>query len=382
MRARRWIPTSLALLGALAFAPAAWTGVDSVTLAVSQPVATYLAPVEFSGQVTPAVAGEPVTVSVQSGEGWEPLGIAETGADGVFRLQADAVSPGPFLAAAGPAQSEPVALTIRPRLTATLRGKRMLGAALRLSGRLEPSKAGTLRFTMDGETRAVRLSPTGTFSARVTAGRPGPEVIKLRLEPAEGYAGTTRTLRPRIAAPNLRLGSGGPAVLFLERQLARLGYVLLGVNSRYSQDTADAVLAFRKVRGLARTGSVDRVLWRALTSASRPRARVANGDHIEVYKTRQVLFEVRRGQVVRVVHVSTGATGNTPVGHWRVYSKQPGYNAIGMYYSLYFLRGFAIHGYSPVPPYPASHGCVRVPIWFAKGLYDRWPRGATVLVFA
>ena len=97
-------------------------------------------------------------------------------------------------------------------------------------------------------------------------------------------------------------------------------------------------------------------------------------------KTRQVLFEVRKGRVRRIVHVSTGATGNTPVGRWRVYLKTPGYNSLGMYYSLYFLRGFAIHGYASVPPYPASHGCVRLPLWFAPGIYARWPVGAKVRV--
>jgi lipoprotein-anchoring transpeptidase ErfK/SrfK len=35
-----------------------------------------------------------------------------------------------------------------------------------------------------------------------------------------------------------------------------------------------------------------------------------------------------------------------------------------------------------VPPYPASHGCVRIPLWFAPGLYSRWPVGTTIRVYA
>jgi lipoprotein-anchoring transpeptidase ErfK/SrfK len=93
------------------------------------------------------------------------------------------------------------------------------------------------------------------------------------------------------------------------------------------------------------------------------------------------MFEVRRGLVARVVHVSTGATGNTPVGRWRVYSKTPGLNSHGMYYSNYFLRGFAIHGYASVPAYQASHGCVRTPMWFAPGFYSRWGLGTVIYVF-
>jgi lipoprotein-anchoring transpeptidase ErfK/SrfK len=99
-----------------------------------------------------------------------------------------------------------------------------------------------------------------------------------------------------------------------------------------------------------------------------------------VDKARQVLFEVRRGRVVRIVHVSTGATGNTPVGRWRVYRKTPGFNSLGMYYSMYFLGGFAVHGYHSVPPWPASHGCVRMPNWFAPRLYARWPYASTIWV--
>jgi len=53
-----------------------------------------------------------------------------------------------------------------------------------------------------------------------------------------------------------------------------------------------------------------------------------------------------------------------------------------MYYSIYFLRGFAIHGYHSVPTYPASHGCVRTPLWFARGFYNRWGRiGVRIVVF-
>ena len=46
------------------------------------------------------------------------------------------------------------------------------------------------------------------------------------------------------------------------------------------------------------------------------------------------------------------------------------------------VRGVAIHGYASVPTYPASHGCVRTPLWFAPGFYSRWDVGASVYVFA
>jgi hypothetical protein len=96
-----------------------------------------------------------------------------------------------------------------------------------------------------------------------------------------------------------------------------------------------------------------------------------------------VLFRslaVRNGVVTAAVHVSTGATGNTPVGRWRVYRKVPGWDWV-LWYPMYFLRGFAIHGYPSVPAYPASHGCIRVPMWIAPRLYATNAWGAAVYVY-
>ena len=94
-----------------------------------------------------------------------------------------------------------------------------------------------------------------------------------------------------------------------------------------------------------------------------------------------MLFVVRDGQVALIVPVSTGATGNTPLGTWHVYSRVPGYNAEQMYYSSFFTGAFAIHGYHSVPAYPASHGCVRIPIWVAKRVYSLIDYGTTVYIY-
>jgi lipoprotein-anchoring transpeptidase ErfK/SrfK len=52
-----------------------------------------------------------------------------------------------------------------------------------------------------------------------------------------------------------------------------------------------------------------------------------------------------------------------------------------MYYSLFWHGAFAIHGYRSVPPWPASHGCVRIPMWQAPRLFYRWPIGTRVYVY-
>ena len=47
----------------------------------------------------------------------------------------------------------------------------------------------------------------------------------------------------------------------------------------------------------------------------------------------------------------------------------------------YFNQGIAFHEYPDVPPYPASHGCVRVPAPEAHGVYDFASIGTAVVVY-
>jgi lipoprotein-anchoring transpeptidase ErfK/SrfK len=187
---------------------------------------------------------------------------------------------------------------------------------------------------------------------------------------------TTRTYT--LAAPQLTLGSSGAAVRALEQRLLAQRYALSRTDTVFGEDTLDAVYAFQKVHDLPRTGLVDARLWTELARADVPGAQVT-GDAIEVNKTRQVLYVVRHGETQLVVPVSTGATGNTPLGEFHVYRKVPGFDWV-LYFPSYFLRGFAVHGYPSVPPYPASHGCVRIPMWVAQRVYGLIPPGSRIVV--
>ena len=202
----------------------------------------------------------------------------------------------------------------------------------------------------------------------------------MTLQPEPGYLTARRALERIVFPPSLGPGSAGPSVYELDRRLHELHFALGRVDGYYGLDDMDAVTAFQKLHGLPRTGTVDARVWRELQRAQIPRARYP-GDHVEVSKGRQVLFLVRNGKVALVVPVSTGATGNTPLGHWRVYSRVPGYNAKAMYYSSFFVGGFAIHGYASVPPYPASHGCVRIPLWVAYRVYSLIDYGTAVYIY-
>jgi hypothetical protein len=365
----------LLLFAALALGSAAPAhAADGVSLVLSPSLVRFEGRATLSGSVTPAIPGEPVTIL----EGSLPVWSGVTEVDGSFGTTLTMHRAARYVAVAGVARSAAAAVRVRPVLRAGLRGSRVLGGRLRVSGRVLPHQAGRIVVRSGEHAFRARVDRSGRF--RITLSTPGPGRVRLQvvLRPARGYVRSSRLLALRVRAPSLGPGSRGAAVTALERRLAALRYTVRGIDRLYAGDTFDAVLAFQKVHGLPRTGRVDSRIWRALRGARTPSPRFG-GSHVEVYKSRQVAFEVHGGRVVGITHVSTGATGNTPLGTWRVYRKVTGWDWV-LWYPLYFHRGFALHGYPSVPAYPASHGCVRLPMWFAPGFNARWSYGATVRI--
>jgi hypothetical protein len=248
-----------------------------------------------------------------------------------------------------------------------------------LHARVEP--AGPLRVEVwRGAGRVLAATYARPVALRLGTAHETVYRIRVSALPRAGFALAQRTIRRDVFVPSLAMGSRGPSVRALEARLDAMRYALRGVDGAFGEDTRDAVVAFQKLHGLPRTGRVTAVFWHVLLGAATPRARYP-GDHIEVNKARQVLFVVRGGQVVLISHVSTGATGNTPVGRWHVYSKVPGWLPDGMFDSSFFVGAFAIHGYPSVPFYPGSHGCVRVPVWLAPRIYGLDPYGTEVDIY-
>jgi hypothetical protein len=330
----------------------------------------------FRGRLVPPLVGAPVTLR----RGRLFVARTRTGAGGRFVLPVRIAAPGPWRARWRSVGSAPLIVRIRPELEARLAGGGTVGSRLQVLARVRPVAAGRLRVEIRRNGRLRRVATLGP-SSRLTVGTEQPGTIRVRvaLVPRRGYGRAARALATTVVQPNLALGSRGASVRALELRLRELRYALQGVDGLYALDTMEAVLAFQKVEGLPWTGRVDPAVWRRLAAAHVPRARF-RGDHIEISKGRQVLFLVHAGRVTTVVHVSTGATGNTPIGTWHVYRKVVGWDWV-LWYPMYFLRGFAIHGYPSVPAYPASHGCVRVPMWIAPTLYSSNPYGQTVHVY-
>jgi hypothetical protein len=112
-----------------------------------------------------------------------------------------------------------------------------------------------------------------------------------------------------------------------------------------------------------------------------------DGETKVVIDTLTQLFYVYRGdQLVGVATISSGSKGReTPLGFWSVMTKKvKGYsrkydNAPMPYMQMYDSAGIAFHA-GPNPGYPASHGCVRLPLKFAEKLYGLTKLGTKVII--
>jgi N-acetylmuramoyl-L-alanine amidase len=355
---------------------------ETVTLAAHNP-ATYGRIAEFTGSLRPAVRGVPVTLTAAG----RTLGRGTTGPGGGFRIHARAGAPGAVVAHADQATSQPFQLAVRPTVTVTFTGKPALYGKLNAVARIKPASAGTLAVTVRRSGTVVKTLSGDTVNVTVDTSQPGSVVVTANAKAAAGWLPANSSATTTIAYPQLAEGATGASVAVLDRQLGALGYVVPAASGSFDANLLDSVYAFQKVQGLDRTGIVTPAFWAKLAHPLRPRPRYAEpADHIEVDKARQVLFIVRNSRITAIVPVSTaGLPGKfTPVGRFAIYRKVDGFDPspLGTLYDpMYFTGGYAIHGNPSVPPYPASHGCVRVPMWIAPILYASNDYGETVYVY-
>lgn len=201
------------------------------------------------------------------------------------------------------------------------------------------------------------------------------------------------------AAPAAEPGKGLSAaeVRRAEQRLAELGYWTGPVDGVWDAASRHALMAFQKVEWRKRTGQLTRREHDVLMRAVPPLPREPGGPHVEVDLERQVLFLVdATGRVGNILPISSGngkrfkadgwgvGTADTPCGRLEVYSKISGWHTspLGeMHNPLYIVGGIAIHGSDSVPPYPASHGCIRVPLFASRRLPAMVPMNTPVLVY-
>ena len=184
------------------------------------------------------------------------------------------------------------------------------------------------------------------------------------------------------------VGDSGPGVRAMQEDLARLTYLAPRfVSGSFDAATWQAVVGFQGYSRLERTGVATALTVASLMRAERPQARHVDGAaHVEVDLDRQVMMLVHgSGVVTRLIHISSGITGNTPAGSYTVIRKErmswsKPFKA-WLPYASYFFEGFAMHEFPEVPEYAASHGCVRIPAGDAAAVYAFTEMGMPVILY-
>ena len=390
----RLLAAAAALVAALVFAPAALAVPAATKLKLSgssrAPGGTTTLTAELTAGGKP-LAGKTIALYA---EDQAPLATGNTDASGRIAFEVTVNASTRFQAGYAPAPAD--AAVFAPAKSKTLRVVPTAGINLSIATYLRaghrsvgiPHRSVKVRGTVAAYSpgggvlidvfkgtnrikhRAVGISRAGSRGAFSFSFKPrGRGVYRVR---ATGPAGS-RTIHVFVVAPHASQGSRGTAVRALQSRLRKLGY-LTPVNGYFDASTGRAVLAFRKVNGYARTTSASVAVFKKLARGGGGfRVRYPSaGKHVEFDWSRQVLVLTRGAHPQKIVAASSGKPSTPTVfGKFHFYSKTPGFNSHGMYYSNYFIGGYAVHGYESVPDYAASHGCIRIPIPSAISVY-RW----------
>ena len=256
----------------------------------------------------------------------------------------------------------------------------------------------------DGQAQAEEATSTSppttaapTTEAPTTTEAPPTTATPTTATPTTKAPTTTTKPKPKPKAPaKLRSGSEGAAVKALQHRLRELGYQVQAADGHFGPETHHSVVAFQKLNRLGRDGVVGPITRRALERPRVPKPRSTRaGFHVEADLTLQVVYMVRDGKVVEIQDASS-ASGQTytvdgdvrvavtPQGSFAIQRKIDAWrrSKLGLLYRpAYFIGGYALHGAYSVPPFPASHGCIRITTTAMDRWYAKLPVGTPMLVY-
>jgi peptidoglycan hydrolase-like protein with peptidoglycan-binding domain len=249
------------------------------------------------------------------------------------------------------------------------------------------------RLTWMGATAiaAATVAMGACTAVTASAATAGPTSAMVSAGAAVAASAVAKTVSASASTPaawtppsgTLSEGSSGAGVKSVQRRLAALKYDPGTVDGNFGPDTEDAVWAFQEINRIPVTGVIDARTKRALVH---PRTYASNdprqdSTRVEVNQALEVLVLYKKDKIELISHVSTGGgywydcggaecQAITPNGNYTTTVFMPGWVTVplgAMYNPVFFISTvYAIHGDTSVPVYPASHGCVRVPMFIAQ----------------
>jgi hypothetical protein len=223
----------------------------------------------------------------------------------------------------------------------------------------------------------LRLKPSsrrvyGGFSFPVASPAVGQVTVVVKHSRTAGLSGFERRRSFAALGTGAGFGATGRFVELIQERLAALHFYIPQTGV-YDQGTGLAVDAYHR---LLRWGTSQLLGPATVNALLRGQGAFhvrfpKQGNHAEGDLSDQLLALVDGSQVHWIFPISSGKPSTpTVLGSWQIYRRTPSYLPDGMFYSSFFTGGYAIHGYDPSPDYPASHGCMRLPIVDAIPAFD------------
>jgi len=157
--------------------------------------------------------------------------------------------------------------------------------------------------------------------------------------------------------------------------------LLLALSASFAVATPSKPSPLSDLQAALKTLKPGQYLWYPEISPAGPVTLV-------VSLTEQRAYVYRNGIAIGVATVSTGKKGKeTPTGVFTILQKKVEYysdlyNSAPMpYMQRLTWDGIALHA-GNLPGYPASHGCIRLPMAFAKKLYEVTGFGSTTVIIS
>jgi hypothetical protein len=196
----------------------------------------------------------------------------------------------------------------------------------------------------------------------------------------------------------------GDEVKAMQQRLKDFGFDPGPVDGQFGTGTQQALWAFEglvsNLTNVQQTGVLTNELWQVMQDPIifQPRRKGGVGNtHMEIYLDLQAAAVFTDDKPTLITHISSGTgktwcelvsydtddqgkpldkpvekdvcgVSNTPGGVFKFYRRYAGTRLGplgGMWNPVYFNYGIAVHGAKNVPNEPASHGCIRLPMFIA-----------------
>jgi L,D-transpeptidase catalytic domain len=232
---------------------------------------------------------------------------------------------------------------------------------------------GSHRIKLDSlRVKPSRKGTYGTFTEKLSVPGAGNVSVQVAHHRDAQQVGFISRRSFSVVGSSAGFGATGPFVQLMQQRLAAL-HLYIPQTGVYDGGMRLALDAYHRLLGHGVSPSLDSAtVSDLLNGVGEFHIRFpSHGKHAEGDLSRQVLALIDKGKVLAMYPISSGKPSTpTVLGSFHVYTKTPGYLPDGMYFSSFFTGGYAIHGFNPAPDFPASHGCMRVPIVDAISIYN------------